>query len=137
MLSKMFRFLVLLLAILETGSEETTTEAPTTTKGTTKPTTTTRPKGWRGIQYYNTAPPKSWLEQFFNRMNESHLPILGIEFVCDDCPTVYIPVCASNGRSFTNKCYMVCNAYENNGGENVTVDHMGACFDYGVTWDMV
>ncbi|XP_061705473.1 uncharacterized protein LOC133516501 [Cydia pomonella] len=88
-------------------------------------------------QKYKKENIQTWVSSFLTQVSDEALPILGEQISnCSWCPTVYLPVCASNGNSFTNKCYMVCNKYEYNGGKTVTVNYMGACHDYGVTWDM-
>ncbi|XP_048006992.1 uncharacterized protein LOC125242274 isoform X2 [Leguminivora glycinivorella] len=39
---------------------------------------------------------------------------------CIECPRVYLPVCASNNRTFTNECFINCLNFRNTDVTNFT-----------------
>lgn len=62
---------------------------------------------------------------------EDDLPLLDNIWDCD-CPRIYIPVCGSDNKTYTNVCWMNCiNVLRRKPPDDrVIVNHMGMCIQF-------
>lgn len=88
------------LSLLEVPCQETWYMPPT-------------PKRVKSKKYWDRYLVKKLSAESFNNWYLKEIPdtLPLIETLGDDCecPRFYNPICASNNRTFTNRCWMVCN----------------------------
>lgn len=104
--------------------DKTWTTPPTTTTRTTPPTTTT-------ARVVTLSYPKAQVFQnFYMKELVDDLPPIEKIRNCTLCPRVYIPVCGTDGRSYTNVCRLRCMNRKKPYYRRIRLAYVGICQQY-------
>lgn len=76
------------------------------------------------------APDSNAFQNLYMKRLIDSLPPLEKPINCTFCPRIYIPVCGSDGRSYTNVCKMSCMNRRKSKKKRVKVAYMGICAVY-------
>ncbi|KAG6465440.1 hypothetical protein O3G_MSEX015155 [Manduca sexta] len=83
------------------------------------------------VEAYRNATAQEFQNYYMQRI-EDDLPPLEQIFDCNKCPRIYIPVCATDNKTYTNVCWMNCMNLITKQDEYdyVRVQYVGLCLQF-------